>query len=524
MALLSDASSVVPADLSLVTTPNLIVLFFVGSLVVSGILVVIGGIYRKFRWYAYPWAVFTALPIAWMLKVFGILATPVSSGDSGGWQGLAKLFVLVALFPPVPPLVALLIRRPQIWKRGAIATGLVVLVCSLVAAHYAETRPISLAVHDVNGAPMSGWIVQQSVSTSYGRPAVTMKTTDSEGRVSFRAERWASVGFEIHRPIGNKPLPPYLEEWLWINLSVSQPRNETGTSISARWQTPFGAGQVKTYIYEWVTARLPGRPAALEIPVVTRRMDQSMHLGYRENWRQIWPDSKIEDDSLHSLVSLPEELSALPTPPVQDAETTGFLKQSAEGLRKLHEIFRSINYLPDEKSRLSAENRKFFDQIGLQSKLLCEYLTGSAPEEPGARLAALQAFIDLRAEQLIQSVIPWMKSGREAYGVLSEMRSLARPASKSFASIYPGADRDTQEALLRTFFELGPAPEDVLFALDEASGKSIYAFQSAMRSRRKSDSPGDWKVFENWLETNPGKLTSLQIESIREAFQERRAP
>lgn len=482
----------------------------------------VGGMYRKKQWYAYPWAILMALPLAWMLKVFGILATPVSSGDSGGWQGFAKLFVLVALFPPVPALFALLIRRPMVWKKGAIATGLIFLASSLVVAGYLETRSILLVVHDVNGAPMSGWVVQQSVFTPYGRPAVTIRTTDCNGLVQFRAERWASVRFEIHRPIGKAPMPPPLEEWLWINLNVSEPNDRPGTEISASWQTSFGAGQVHTYSYESVVARLKSRSEALVIPVFTRRMDQRMDLGYSEAWRKNWPDSEIEDFSLHRLVSIPDELGRMPFPPPRDSKTTYYLGESAKRLWTLQEIFQAINYLPQKTPGQKVQDTAFFDQIGMQAKLLCEYLTGSAPIEPEAKLATLRSFIDSRAELLMKTVEPWMNTGREAYGILSEMRSLARPAAKNFSNIFPVADRDTQQSLLRTFYELGPAPEDVLFALDEASEKSIYAFSSAMRTRPKSDTSKDWNIIQGWLDANPGKLTGQQIESIRYSFQERR--
>lgn len=500
---------------------NLIPLGFFGSLIVGGCFAVAGGIYRDKRWYAYPWAIFLAIPVAWLLKVFGILLTPVSGGESGGWQGFAKMFVLIALFPPLPALIALIIRRPAVWKKGAASAGLVFLAMLLTAAHFIETRPISLHVRDVTGKPMVGWVIEVSVSSPYGRPSVFELSTDANGEASFRADKGTSVGLQIHRPFGTAHRPDPLEEAQWIDLNIVEARDQPGTTISARWQTSYGAGQVSEYTYESVESHLKWRPDELVIPVITRNMAQPLNLGYPEAWSKVWPGAEIADNTLKTLVSVPEQCRKLSLSSASDRREVDELARIARQLFALKEIIRVIDYLPPKSEVPSPQNKLFYDEIGMQGRLLCEYLTGNAMDTPEERLAALRGFLTSRADQLMATIEPWMQQGREAYSILDAMRGLARPASKKFAAIYPGADRDTQEAMLRTFYPLGPAPEDILFVLDEASEKSLHAFCSAMRSRPKVDIDRDWAVFQNWLRENPGKLTEQQITSIRDGFQER---
>ncbi len=391
----------------------------------------------------------------------------------------------------------------------------------LIGAHYFETRPVQLKVRDVSGKPMAGWMVKASVSTPYGRPAVSEVTTDSNGNASLRIRKGTFVGFEIHRPFGSGNPPAPLEEAQWIDLSIAETNDKPGTEISARWQTSYGAGQVNTYTYESVSAQLDVRPGELVIPVMTRKMDQPLNLGYHDVWSTVWPEAKIEDRTLRRLVSVPEEMRRISATSGKTRDACGELREIATQLRKLQEILHAIDYLPQKNVEQTPQNKRFFDQVATQGRLLCEYLNGDPLNDPEERLTALRHFLEIRADQLMTAVEPWMQQGREAYSILDEMGKLARPASKKYATIYPRADRDTQEAILRTFFPLGPAPEDILFALDEASDKSLYAFSSAMRCRPKEDINRDWAVFQDWQKSAPGNLTDQQVERIRDSFQER---
>ena len=481
-----------------------------------------GAYFRDRTWYCYPWAVIFALLAAWELKVLGVLMTPTSPGESGGWQGLAKLLFSFALLPPLPALIVLSVLRPRTWRPGAPITGVALVISVLVAVHYFETRAVTFVLHDVTGKPLEGWAVEGSASNDFGNPSTFAAETNSQGEVRFRLPKTASVSLMIHLPIKNMPPPP--EEWVWLDVGLSDRRDSQSTEISVRWKDYCASRySVSFSCDESATVVFSERPGDLIIPITTRRMDQPMNLGYLRAWEKAFPSGRVEDSTLGNLTDLAAILHDLSS--VRDFRDMERLDQVVRQLVALNQIVKALESLLVLSAQPGYREGSSREEITVQSTLLCEYLLGRAPDDLPAKIKALREFVDSRAAMILQFLAPAMKSNREAYNVLGDMRGLARPAAQSFAEIYPRASREVRDAMRRTFFLIGPAPEDILFALEELdddAGKNFDAFLSAMRARSRDDAKRDWQVICEWSAAHHPPLPPGQLGKIADAIKERR--